>query len=176
MRSSADTTGMESALVEVDLAQIHATMGEEFRGLRKLLRKQRQMLEELHERQWHHPLPEQMRTESGLIDLASAFFHLHQSLRERVADSPPHREALALFWLQLDSSLRQVDVHMIREEGAPFDARLHRAVLSRDAGSGNWVVAEVLEPGFIRGDVVATPAKVILAHTITDQDDKEENP
>jgi len=164
MRGSAETTDVASAPAEVSLAQVHATLGEEFRGVRKMLRKQTQVLEDLHNRQGHESPAVKGRTEGGVIDLATAFFHLHQSLRERVAQSPAHREAIALFWLQLDRSLQEIDMRMIREEGAPFDARLHRAVLSRGEGSGEWVVVEVLEPGFIRGDVVSVPAKVILGH------------
>lgn len=175
IRGTAETTG--AAPAEVSLTQLHTTLAEEFRGVRKMLRKQGQVLEDLHRRQGHESPPVQERTEAGVIDLATAFFHLHQSLRERVADSPAHREAIALFWLQLDRSLHQINVRMIREEGAPFDARLHRAVLSRGTGTGAWVVAEVLEPGFVRGEAVSAPAKVILGDeiTITNQLEDEEN-
>ncbi|MDD2463946.1 MAG: nucleotide exchange factor GrpE [Desulfobulbus sp.] len=175
MRGSTTTTGAEADPLEVRLAEVHATLGEEFRGVRKMLRKQAQVLEELHGRQGHESPAVKGRTKGSSIELATAFFHLHQSLRERVAESPAHREAIALFWLQLDRSLQEIDVRMIREEGAPFDARLHRAVLSRGEGSGEWVVVEVLEPGFIRGDMVSVPAKVILGHHAALQCADEEN-
>lgn len=175
MRGAEATTGAESDPIGERLAEVHATLGEEFRGVRKMLRKQGQVLEELHSRQGHESPAVKGRTTASLIELATAFFHLHQSLRERVAESPAHREAIALFWLQLDRSLQEIDVRMIREEGAPFDARLHRAVLSRGEGSGEWMVVEVLEPGFIHRDVVSVPAKVILGHHAAFQCTDEEN-
>lgn len=174
MRGSTEGTGVESA-AEVTLAEVHTALGEEFRGLRKLLRKQSQMLETLHERQTAPGQASQNASTAGLPELATAFFHLHQSLRERLADSPAHLEAMALFWLHLDRSLHQIGMRMIRETGTPFDARLHRAVLSRGEGSGELMAVEVLEPGFMQGERVITPAKVILAHKSSCQSEDEEN-
>ncbi|WP_448873949.1 nucleotide exchange factor GrpE [Desulfobulbus propionicus] len=174
IRRDTNPAGEKPVPVEVGVEQVRSTLVEEFRGLRKMVRKQGQVLEELHGLQARYSPSVKGGTDEGLITLATAFFHLHQSLVDRLADSPAHREAMALFWLQLDRGLHEIDVRMIREKGAPFDARLHRAVLSRGTGTGEWVVAEVLEPGYIRGETVSTPAKVILGHSVLHQlEDKD---
>nr|WP_321464953.1 hypothetical protein [uncultured Desulfobulbus sp.] len=139
-----------------------------------MLRKQGSAVEALLSRQGSPRAEETLRTGDTLLQLAVGFFHLHQSLRGLVADSPAHREAIALFWLQLERALAEIDYQIIREQGVPFDARLHRAVLSRGSGAVKWIVDEVLEPGFMYGGAVRTPAKVILAPWATEQNRKED--
>jgi molecular chaperone GrpE (heat shock protein) len=148
---------------EPSLAEVKASLTEEFRVLRKTLRKQTHLIEETRSR-----LYEPARTVSeegigaGLMRLASTFFHLEQSLHGQTIESPQRREAVALFWLQIEQLLDREDIRIIRELGGPFDPRLHRAVLARDPDTPNSVVVEVLEPGFIEHGQVRKPAKVIL--------------
>ncbi len=143
------------------LEEVRVAMVEEFRGVRKLLGKQSLADEELRDR----PETPRLRTGNaaeGLMQLAAAFFHLDLSLRDQTINSPPRREAVSLFWLQLEQLLNQADVQIIREQGVPFDARLHRVMAALEPGARRSVVTEILEPGFIEGGKVRKPAKVIV--------------
>lgn len=171
----ADNDAGEPKSAALTLGEVQTVLTEEFRGVRKMLRKQGAAVQELLNRGDAPPVPAITATGDNLLQLAVAFFHLDQSLRDLLADSPAHREAVALFWLQLEHGLREIGVQMIREQGVPFDARLHRAVLSRGTGTGEWVVAEVLEPGFLQKGAVRTPAKVVLVPTEAEQDQQEEH-
>ena len=157
---------------EPSLADVQACLSEEFRVLRKTLRKQTHLMEETRSR-----LDEPARSASGeghgagLMRLASTFFHLEQSLQGQTIDSPQRREAVALFWLQIEQLLGNEDIRIIRELGGDFDPRLHRAVLVRDPDPPNNVVVEILEPGFIIHGQVSKPAKVILGR----EEDQAEN-
>ena len=149
---------------EPPLAEVQASMTEEFRVLRKILRKQTHLIEETRSRLFE-PNPGTSTEKSagaGLMRLASTFFHLEQSLQGQTIDSPQRREAVALFWLQVEQLLEREDIRIIRESGGHFDPRLHRAVLARDPDVPNSVVVEVLEPGFFEHGQVRKPAKVIL--------------
>lgn len=163
LTGSANRSDGKSEPEDLTLGDVHAALAEELRGVRKMLRKQGAAVDEVLNRQEALQPKKSVGTGENLILVATAFFHLDQSLRDLLIDSPAHREAVALFWLQLDRGLNEIDVQMIREQGGVFDARLHRAVLSRGTGAGEWVVAEVLEPGFMHGGTVRAPAKVILA-------------
>lgn len=157
------------------LAEVQAAMLEEFRGLRKILRKQSQTAEDLRARL---AVPAQGCRQAGggedLMPLASTFFHLDQSLDDQGERSPQRRQAVALFWIQLEQLLDRADIRMIREQGVPFDPRLHRAVLAQDVGAREQMVTQVLEPGFIEGGRVCKPAKVILGPADHEQQPQEE--
>ncbi len=145
------------------LAELQATMLEEFRGLRKTLRKQSQAVDALRDRL--DAAPEvRLNEQNGedLMRLASAFFHLDHALLDVTACSPRRRQAVALVWLQLEHLLDRNGIRMIREPGAAFDPRLHRVVLTRTPEARDSVVTEMLEPGFIEGGTVRQPARVIL--------------
>ena len=145
------------------LAELQATMLEEFRGLRKTLRKQSQAVDALRDRL--DAAPEVRRNEQNgeeLMRLASAFFHLDHALLDVTACSPRRRQAVALVWLQLEHLLDRNGIRMIREPGAAFDPRLHRVVLTRTPEARDSVVTEMLEPGFIEDGTVRQPARVIL--------------
>ena len=158
------------------LEEVHTSMSEEFRGLRKILRKQSLVIEELRTK-LDEPCEAPSTEDDGksLRQMATAFFHLDHSLREQTRISPQRREAVSLFWLQLERLLDQEDMEMIREQGVPFDPRLHRAVLAHDPGACKSVVVEVLEPGFIARGKVRQPAKVILGPEEDAQETFEES-
>ena len=145
------------------LEELQATMLEEFRGLRKTLRKQSQAVEAVRDRLDRAPEPRR-NEENGeeLMRLASAFFHLDHALLDVTACSPRRRQAVALVWLQLEHLLDRNGIRMIREPGAAFDPRLHRVVLTRTPEARDSVVTEMLEPGFIEDGTVRQPARVIL--------------
>lgn len=148
---------------EPTLAEIQTSLTEEFRVLRKTLRKQTHLLEET-----RSSLREPARVVSdegtgvALMRLASSFFHLEQSLQGQNIDSPQRREAVVLFWLQIEQLLGKEDIRIIRELGGAFDPRLHRAIMAREPDAPNSMVVQVLEPGFIEHGQVRNPAKVIL--------------
>ena len=147
----------------LSLAELQATMLEEFRGLRKTLRKQSQAVEAVRDRLDRAPEPRRNEQNGEeLMRLASAFFHLDHALLDVTACSPRRRQAVALVWLQLEHLLDRNGLRMIREPGAAFDPRLHRVVLTRTPEARDSVVTEMLEPGFIEDGTVRQPARVIL--------------
>ena len=147
----------------LSLDELQATMLEEFRGLRKSLRKQSQAVEAVRDRLDRAPEPRRNEENSeDLMRLAVAFFHLDQALLEVTAHSPRRRQAVTLVWGQLDQLLDRNNVRMIREPGAAFDPRLHRAVLARTPEARDSVVTEMLEPGFMVDGAVRQPARVVL--------------
>ena len=155
------TDGDEAPGLSLDALQ--ATMLEEFRGLRKTLRKQAQAVEAVRARLDRAPEPRRNEENSEeLMRLAVAFFHLDQALLEVTAHSPRRRQAVTLVWGQLDQLLDRNNLRMIREPGAAFDPRLHRAVLARTPEARDSVVTEMLEPGFMVDGAVRQPARVIL--------------
>ena len=156
-----ETDGDEAPGLALDALQ--ATMLEEFRGLRKTLRKQAQAVEAVRDRLDRAPEPRRNEQNSEeLMRLASAFFHLDHALLDVTACSPRRRQAVALVWLQLEHLLDRNGIRMIREPGAAFDPRLHRVVLTRTPEARDSVVTEMLEPGFIEDGTVRQPARVIL--------------
>ena len=156
-----ETDGDEAPGLALDALQ--ATMLEEFRGLRKSLRKQSQAVDALRDRLDRAPEPRRNGENSeDLMRLASAFFHLDHALLDLTACSPRRRQAVALVWLPLEHLLDRNGIRMIREPGAAFDPRLHRVVLTRTPEARDSVVTEMLEPGFIEDGTVRQPARVIL--------------
>ncbi len=158
------------------LETIQASLHEEFRGMRKILRKQSLVIEALRTKldTFSHTSRSGGSNEE-LMQLASAFFHLGQSLGDQAIISPQRREAVSLFWLQLEQLLDQENIEIIREQGVLFDSRLHRAVLAHEPGAHKSVVVEVLEPGFIEHGKVRKAAKVILGPEKDEQKILEEN-
>ena len=156
-----ETDGDEAPGLALDALQ--ATMLEEFRGLRKTLRKQARAVEAVRDRLDRAPEPRRNEQNGEeLMRLASAFFHLDHALLDVTACSPRRRQAVALVWLQLEHLLDRNGIRMIREPGAAFDPRMHRVVLTRTPEARDSVVTEMLEPGFIEDGTVRQPARVIL--------------
>ena len=144
--------------------QFQSMLSDEFRGLRRSLRKQAEAIERLEQRLDAPPLtnapPDQREL---LMRLAQAFHHLERAFRSRTEPlSPAIDEAIDLYWQHLDDCLERSGLSMIRETGVGFDARLHRAMASHGSGELAKVVGEVLEPGFLRDGAVHCPARVIL--------------
>ncbi len=66
---------------------------------------------------------------------------------------------------QMESALKNLGVTAIDQSGIPFDANKHEAMLSRaDESAASGTVLEVLEPGYIIGDRVVRPARVVVAN------------
>ncbi len=57
--------------------------------------------------------------------------------------------------------LEKLDVTaMDTKEGTPFDPRFHEAIMHEDDGSGENVIAETFQKGYLRKDTVVRPALV----------------
>jgi len=145
------------------LGDIQESMAAEFNAVKKLLRKQSLLVEEMRStlsqetsEEPSDPLDEQ------LMRLAAAFFHLDQSVRGQAGFSSQRRETFDLFWLHVEQLLATRAIQMIREAGGAFDPRRHQAVLTRAPDARNPRVVEVLQPGFLENGRVKKPAKVIL--------------
>ena len=99
----------------------------------------------------------------GLDNLARAVSHIPAEATDGLA------EGLRLTVKQLEDALTSQGIHRIASVGAPFDPRLHDAVLTVPAGgvSPGTVVAE-LAPGYQIHDRVVRPAQVSVAETAPD--------
>jgi molecular chaperone GrpE len=61
---------------------------------------------------------------------------------------------------QFEKTLKQMGVERIKTVGEPFDPRLHEAVSMEEGGSGQEIVSEELQSGYILGDDVIRHAMV----------------
>ena len=157
--------------------ELQSSLSEEFRGLRKMLRKQAEAIEALRRRLDEVGADAGRQAADGgesLMRLAQAFFHLDRALRGgQTPCSDRQREAIDLSWLQLEQVLAEADIHVIREAGVSFDPRLHQATAVRESGAGADAVLEVMEPGFLVGGAVRRPARVIVG-AVADKERQEE--
>jgi len=94
----------------------------------------------------------------GLDNLARAVSHIPAEAKDGLA------EGLRLTLKQLQEALASQGIRRIESVGAPFDPRLHDAVLTVPAGGAQpgTVVAE-LAPGYQIHDRVVRPAQVSVA-------------
>ena len=148
---------------EPSLAEMGELMTSEFHAVKKLLRKQSLLVEEIQAslKEAIHKEPQDPLDE-GLVRLAAAFFHLERSVGEPEGLSSQRRQSFELFWLYLEELLATHGIQVIRKTGVAFDPRLHQAVLSRAPDARNPRIVEVLQPGFLQNGRVIQPAKVIL--------------
>ena|GEM_PF-1718993 len=145
------------------LGEIRDSMVAELNAVKKLLRKQSLLVEEIQAGLRQEPAKEPPDPlDDQLIRLAAAFFHLDQSVRGQAGFSPQRREAFDLFWLHMEELLATRNIQVIRETGGRFDSRLHQAILTHAPDARNPRVIEVLQPGFMESGKVKKPAKVIL--------------
>ncbi|HXR49502.1 MAG TPA: nucleotide exchange factor GrpE, partial [Verrucomicrobiae bacterium] len=61
---------------------------------------------------------------------------------------------------QFEKTLEQLGVQRIKTVGEPFDPRAHEAVSMEEGGSGQEIVSEELQSGYILGDDVIRHAMV----------------
>lgn len=134
---------------------------EEFQGLKKLLRKQSVLVEEVHREQQALAAKERQRPEP-LIELCDALFHLHRAFRNPGLMSRQHAQVLNMVIIKLDRFSASVGLEMILEEGIPFDPRVHEAVANRNPGAHCLEILEVVQPGYLQNGKVLRPARVIV--------------
>ena len=131
-------------------------------AVRKMLRKQASVVDEIREEIFRVPDESEDPSLGPLMELATSFFYLDRSFREQLALSPQRREAFDLFWIRLDRLLSLKGVLMIRQVGEPFDPRLHHVMLPPAVSLEAPIVKEVLQPGFLLDETVKQPAKVTI--------------
>lgn len=140
------------------------TVLEEFQGVRKLIRKQGIMIEEVHREQQALARKEPEITES-MIELCDAIFYLHRAFRSPGLMSRQHAQVLSMVLRKLDRFAASAGFDLIMEEGAPFDPRVHEAVANRSPGSESLYILEMVQPGYVRDGKVLRPAKVIIGES-----------
>lgn len=136
-------------------------MLEELHGLKKLLRKQSALMEEMHREQ--EALSARERQSSGpLLDLCDSVFYLYRAFQNPGLMSRQHVQVLNMVMKKADRFAASLGLEMILDEGKPFDPRIHEAVANRSPGSSSLEVVELVQPGYLQAGKVLRPAKVIV--------------
>ena len=137
----------------------------EFDKVRKLLRKQAIMVEELCRGQQAAAAAGENRHTEHLIELCDSIFYLHRAFQNPGIMSRQHAQVLSMVLKKMEQLAASFGLEMILEEGAPFDSRLHEAVANRSPGSEFLEVLEMVQPGYLRGGQVIRPARVVVGQT-----------
>ena len=137
---------------------------EELQGLKKTLRKQSVMMEEVRREQEALAAKEGQDTEP-LLDLCDAIFYLHRAFQSPGLMSRQHAQVLNMALMKAHRFAASLGLEMILDEGIPFDPRRHEAVSNRTPGSQSLEVLEVVQPGYLRSGRVLRAAKVIVGET-----------
>jgi len=133
----------------------------ELQGVKKLVRKQGILLEELHKERsltdtkerWH-PGP--------VMDLCDALFYLGRALRAEGSVSSRRGQALNLVMEKVEHLADLYDLEVIIIAGVDFDPGIHEAVANQSPGARALQVLEVLQPGYLWHGKVLRPAKVTV--------------
>jgi molecular chaperone GrpE (heat shock protein) len=134
---------------------------EELQGLKKLLRKQSVLIEEVRREQDAHRERESRKTEP-LMELCDSIFYLHKSFQSPGLMSRQHAQVLNMVLSRLDRFSASLGMEMILAEGVPFDSRIHEAIDNRDPGSQSLQIIEVVSPGYLQNGKVLRAARVIV--------------
>ena len=135
---------------------------EEFDNVKKLLRKQAVMIEELRRGQDAALAAVENRDKGRLIELCDSVFYLHRAFQSPGIMSRQHAQVLRMVMERMGQFAASLGLEMILEEGIPFDSRLHEAVVNRSPGSETLEVVEMVQPGYLQGGKVVRPAKVVV--------------
>lgn len=138
---------------------------DEFDSVKKLLRKQAIMVEELCRRQQAAAAAGESRHTEHLIELCDSIFYLHRAFQNPGIMSRQHAQVLGMVIKKMEQLAGSFGLEMILEEGVPFDPRLHEAVANRSPGSEPLEVFEMVQPGYLRGGQVIRPARVVVGQT-----------
>jgi len=134
---------------------------EEIQALKKLLRRQSVLIEEVR-RDQEALRPGRHQVNEPLLELCDAVFYLQHSFRNPGLMSRQHAHVLNMVFKKLEQFAGYMDLQIILEEGVPFDPRIHEAVVNRSPGSHSLDVLEVIQPGYLQDGKVLRPAKVVV--------------
>jgi molecular chaperone GrpE (heat shock protein) len=134
---------------------------EELEGLKKLLRKQSVLMEEVRRGQ-EALMAKKRRSPEPLLDLCDSIFYLHRAFQNPGLMSRQHAQVLNMVLNKAHRFAASLGLEMILEEGIPFDPRVHEAVANRSPGSNLLEIIELVQPGYLQDGKVLRPAKVIV--------------
>jgi molecular chaperone GrpE (heat shock protein) len=130
--------------------------------VRKTLRKQTVLLEEVQQGLASLADREAKEEIEPLLGCADALFHLDQVLRAGGGFSPQHEQALRMVWEKMDDVLDAAGIAMIRDQDVIFDARRHEAIERIGNDGGQPKVLRVVQPGYSLEGRVIRAAKTIV--------------
>lgn len=134
---------------------------EEIQGLKKHLRKQSALIEEVRREQ--EAIAAKQPEEAGrLIDLCDAVFYLQRAFQSPGLMSRQHAQVVSMVIKRMDRFAALLDLQTVMEEGVPFDPDIHEAIANRSPGASALEVMEVVQPGYVQKSRVLRPAKVIV--------------
>lgn len=146
-----------------EVAQAQRLILEETQGLRKLLRKQSVLLEEVRREQEAAAARDRSDVQP-LLDLCDSVFYLQRAFRSPGLMSRQHAQVVSTVLKKMDHFASSLGLEMIVDEGVSFDPRRHEVVLNRSTDAPMLEVLEVVQPGYIRGGVVLRPARVVVGN------------
>ncbi len=135
---------------------------EEFDNIKKLLRKQAVMIEELRREQKAAAAARENRDLEPLLELCDSIFYLHRAFQTPGLMSRQHAQVLNMVMKNLERFAASQELEMILEEGAAFDSKIHEAVANRSPESEALDVVELVQPGYLHGGKVIRPARVVV--------------
>lgn len=133
----------------------------ELQGLKKLLRKQSVLIEEVR-REQEALTTKNRQSPAPLLDLCDAVFYLHRAFQSPGIMSRQHAQVLKMVLEKMDRFAASLGLAMVVREGVAFDPGIHEAVANRDPGSPVLEVVEVVQPGYLQEGKVLRPAKVVV--------------
>lgn len=99
-----------------------------------------------------------------LLGLSPIFDNLRRALAQETTDAVVLKEGIELISLQIEDSLKGYGLEVIEAVGKPFDPNVHEAIVeleSKDHDPGT--VVEELDRGYLFGDRVIRPARVVVS-------------
>ena len=134
---------------------------EEIQSIKKLLRKQSVLMEEVR-REQEAATAEKNRSTNSALDLCDSVFYLHRAFRHPGFMSRQHAQVLNMVMKKAELFAASLGIEMILDEGVPFDPKRHEAVENRSPGSDSLDVLELVQPGYLQNGKVLRPARVIV--------------
>lgn len=134
---------------------------EEAQGLKKLLRKQSVIIEEVRREQKAAASKDRSNVDP-FLDLCDSIFYLQRAFRSPGLMSRQHGQVVNTVLKKMDQFAMSSGVEMIHDEGVSFDPRIHEVVVNRSPDAPVLEVLEVVQPGYLRDGMVLRPAKVVV--------------
>jgi molecular chaperone GrpE (heat shock protein) len=139
----------------------HILVFEELQGLRKLLRKQSVLIEEVR-REQEALAAEESQSPEPILELCDAIFYLYRAFQHPGLMSRQHVQVLNMVLKKAERFAASLGLAMILEEGVPFDPEVHEAIANRSPGALSLEVVEVVQPGYLKTGKLLRPARVVV--------------